>query len=134
MTLGVAFVWAVSYTHLDVYKRQVLSSEQYAEYLKAMSKFHNYSFNNAILIAMQGGNLVKGFRQWETEFDRHVKKGEKGIKILAPAPFKVKQQMEKIDPDTQKPVLGKDGQPPVSYTHLDVYKRQGQYCLPRMQK
>jgi len=89
----------------------VLSSEQYAEYLKAMSKFHNYSFNNAILIAMQGGNLVKGFRQWEKEFDRHVKKGEKGIKILAPAPFKVKQQMEKIDPDTQKPVLGKDGQP-----------------------
>ena len=49
-----------------------------------MSKFHDYSLNNTILIAMQGGNLVMGFRQWEKEFDRHVKKGEKGIKIFAP--------------------------------------------------
>lgn len=89
----------------------VFNSEQYAAYLNAMSKFHNYSFNNTILIAMQGGNLVKGYRQWEKEFDRHVKQGEKGIKILAPAPFKIKQQVEKIDPNTQKPVIGGDGKP-----------------------
>lgn len=89
----------------------VFESERYAEYLRTMSKFHNYSFNNTLLIAMQGGNLVKGFRQWEKEFDRHVKPGEKAIKILAPAPFTVKKQMEKIDPETRKPVIDKDGKP-----------------------
>ena len=60
---------------------------------------------------MQGGNLVKGYKQWEKEFDRHVKPGEKAIKILAPSPFTVKKQVEKIDPDTQKPVTDKDGKP-----------------------
>ncbi len=89
----------------------VFDSERYAEYLRTMSKFHNYSFNNTLLIAMQGGSLVKGFRQWEKEFDRHVKSGEKAIKILAPAPFTVKRQTEKIDPQTKKPVIGKDGKP-----------------------
>ena len=89
----------------------VFESERYADYLRTMSKFHNYSFNNTLLIAMQGGSLVKGFRQWEKEFDRHVKSGEKAIKILAPAPFTVKKQMEKIDPKTQKPVIGRDGKP-----------------------
>ena len=84
-------------------------SERYADYLRTMSKFHNYSFNNTILIAMQGGNLVKGYKQWEKEFDRHVKPGEKAIKILAPSPFTVKKQVEKIDPDTQKPVFDKNG-------------------------
>ena len=87
----------------------IYESDRYADYLRTMSKFHNYSFNNTILIAMQGGSLVKGFRQWEKEFDRHVKPGEKAIKILAPAPFTVKKQMEKIDPDTKQPVVDKDG-------------------------
>ena len=84
-------------------------SDRYADYLRTMSKFHDYSLNNTILIAMQGGNLVKGYKQWEKEFDRHVKPGEKAIKILAPAPFTVKKQVEKIDPDTQKPVFDKNG-------------------------
>ncbi|GAB5081279.1 hypothetical protein Osc1_04520 [Hominimerdicola sp. 21CYCFAH17_S] len=89
----------------------VFESERYADYLRTMSKFHNYSFNNTLLIAMQGGSLVKGFRQWEKEFDRHVKSGEKAIKILAPAPYTVKRQTEKIDPATKKPVIGRDGKP-----------------------
>ena len=86
-------------------------SDRYANYLRTMSKFHDYSLNNTILITMQGGNLVKGYKQWEKEFDRHVKPGEKAIKILAPSPFTVKKQVEKIDPDTQKPVFDKDGKP-----------------------
>ena len=86
-------------------------SDRYADYLRTMSKFHDYSLNNTILIAMQGGNLVKGYKQWEKEFDRHVKPGEKAIKILAPSPFTVKKQVEKIDPDTQKPVFDRDGKP-----------------------
>ncbi|MBC8614307.1 antirestriction protein ArdA [Blautia faecis] len=89
----------------------IYESDRYADYLRTMSKFRNYSFNNTILIAMQGGNLVKGYKQWEKEFDRHVKPGEKAIKIIAPAPFTVKKQVEKIDPDTQKPVFDKDGKP-----------------------
>ena len=89
----------------------IYESDRYADYLRTMSKFHNYSFNNTILIAMQGGSLVKGYKQWEKEFDRHVKPGEKAIKILAPSPFTVKKQVEKIDPDTQKPVFDKDGKP-----------------------
>ena len=90
---------------------ELYESDRYADYLRTMSKFHDYSLNNTILIAMQGGNLVKGYKQWEKEFDRHVKPGEKAIKILAPSPFTVKKQVEKIDPDTQKPVFDKDGKP-----------------------
>ena len=89
----------------------IFDSDRYKEFLNAMSKFHDYSVNNTILIAMQGGSLVKGYTQWQKEFDRHVKKDEKGIKIFAPAPFKVKQQVDKIDPDTKKPMLGSDGKP-----------------------
>ncbi len=73
----------------------IYESDRYADYLRTMSKFHDYSLNNTILIAMQGGNLVKGYKQWEKEFDRHVKPGEKAIKIIAPAPFTVKKQVEK---------------------------------------
>ena len=90
---------------------RLYESDRYADYLRTMSKFHDYSLNNTILIAMQGGNLVKGYKQWEKEFDRHVKPGERAIKILAPSPFTVKKQVEKIDPDTQKPVFDKDGKP-----------------------
>ena len=92
---------------------ELFDSERYKEYLKVMSRFHNYSFNNTLLIAMQkpDASLVAGFTAWKNNFQRNVIKGEKGIKIIAPSPFKVKQQMEKIDPHTRKPVMGKDGKP-----------------------
>ena len=92
---------------------ELFDSERYKEYLRVMSKFHNYSFNNTLLIAMQkpDASLVAGFTAWKNQFQRNVKKGEKGIKIIAPSPFKIKQETEKIDPQTQKPVIGKDGKP-----------------------
>ena len=92
---------------------ELFDSERYKEYLKVMSRFHNYSFNNTLLIAMQkpDASLVAGFTAWKNNFQRNVIKGEKGIKIIAPSPFKLKQQTEKIDPHTRKPVMGKDGKP-----------------------
>ena len=90
--------------------QQLFDSDHYKAYLTTMAKFHNYSFNNTLLIAMQGGQLVAGFNKWKDTFHRTVKKGEKGIKILAPAPYKVKQKMEKLD-EQGKPVLDKDGKP-----------------------
>ena len=92
---------------------EFFDSERYKEYLRVMSKFHNYSFNNTLLIAMQkpDASLVAGFSAWKNNFERNVMKGQKGIKIIAPSPFKVKQEMQKIDPHTQKPVIGKDGKP-----------------------
>ena len=92
---------------------QLFDSDRYKEYLRVMSKFHNYSFNNTLLIAMQkpDASLVAGFQSWKNNFKRNVVKGEKGIKILAPSPFKIRQEMEKIDPETQKPVIGADGKP-----------------------
>ena len=78
-----------------------------------MSKFHNYSFNNTLLIAMQkpDASLIAGFSAWKNNFGRNVMKGQKGIKILAPSPFKIKKEMEKIDPQTGKAFIGKDGKP-----------------------
>ena len=92
---------------------ELFDSDRYKEYLRVMSKFHNYSFNNTLLIAMQkpDASLVAGFQSWKNNFKRNVVKGEKGIKILAPSPFKIRQEMEKIDPETQKPVIGADGKP-----------------------
>ncbi|SFE36118.1 antirestriction protein ArdA [Peptostreptococcus sp. D1] len=90
---------------------ELFDSERYKAYLATMSKFHDYSLNNTILIAMQGGSLVKGYNQWKNEFGRNVKQGEKAIKILAPAPFKVKKQEQKIDPETRKPLTDNDGKP-----------------------
>ena len=92
---------------------ELFDSERYKEYLRVMSKFHNYSFNNTLLIAMQkpDASLIAGFTSWKNQFQRNVKKGEKGIKIIAPSPFKIKQETEKIDPQTQKPVIGRDGKP-----------------------
>ena len=98
----------------------IFDSDSYKEFLTAMSKFHDYSLNNTILIAMQGGNLVMGFRQWEKEFDRHVKKGEKGIKIFAPAPYKVKKLVDKIDPETRKPMLDREGKVVKEETEITV--------------
>ena len=92
---------------------ELFDSERYREYLKVMSKFHNYSFHNTLLIAMQkpDASLVAGFSAWKNNFERNVMKGQKGIKIIAPSPYKIKQEMQKIDPHTQKPVIGKDGKP-----------------------
>ena len=101
---------------------ELFDSERYKEYLRVMSKFHNYSFNNTLLIAMQkpDASLVAGFGKWRDDFERHVKKGEKGIKILAPSPYKVKKQMEKIDPATQKPVIGADGKPVTEEREIEI--------------
>ena len=92
---------------------ELFDSERYKEYLRVMSKFHNYSFNNTLLIAMQkpDASLVAGFSAWKNNFGRNVMKGQKGIKIIAPSPYKIKQEMQKIDPHTQKPIIGKDGKP-----------------------
>ena len=93
--------------------KELFESEKYKTYLNTMSKFHNYSFNNTMLIAMQkpDATLVAGFKDWQKNFDRHVKKGEKGIRILAPAPYKIKEERDKIDPVTQELLLDKDGNP-----------------------
>ena len=92
---------------------ELFDSERFKEYLRVMSKFHNYSFNNTLLIAMQkpDASLVAGFSSWKNNFGRNVIKGQKGIKIIAPSPYKVKQEMKKIDPHTQQPIIGKDGKP-----------------------
>ena len=92
---------------------ELFDSERYKEYLRVMSKFHNYSFNNTLLIAIQkpDASLVAGFSSWKNNFGRNVMKGQKGIKIIAPSPYKVKQEMKKIDPHTQQPIIGKDGKP-----------------------
>ena len=92
---------------------ELFDSERYKEYLRVMSKFHNYSFNNTLLIAMQkpDASLIAGFSAWKNNFGRNVMKGQKGIKILAPSPFKIKKELEKIDPQTGKAFIGKDGKP-----------------------
>ena len=92
---------------------ELFDSERYREYLKVMSKFHNYSFRNTVLIAMQkpDASLLAGFSAWKNNFERNVMRGQKGIKIIAPSPYKIKQEMQKIDPHTQKPIIGKDGKP-----------------------
>lgn len=92
---------------------KVFTSEQYQMYLQTMAKFHNYSFNNTLLIAMQrpDATLLAGYQTWQKKFHRHVKRGEKGIKIIAPVPVKEKRQVEKIDEETQEIVIGIDGQP-----------------------
>lgn len=81
---------------------EIFTSEKYTEYLNTMAKFHNYSFNNTLLIAMQKpeATLVAGYQAWQKKFNRQVKRGEKGIQIIAPAPYKEKQEIEKTDPDT----------------------------------
>ena len=93
--------------------KDLFDSDKYREYLNTMSKFHNYSLNNTILIAMQKpeATLVAGYTAWQKNHDRHVLKGEKGIKILAPAPYKVKLEQDRMDPDTHQPVFDAAGQP-----------------------
>ena len=93
--------------------KEMFTSEMYTEYLRTMSQFHNYSFNNTLLIAMQkpDATLVAGYQAWQKKFKRQVRRGEKAIQIIAPAPIREKQEVEKIDPETQEPVLRFDGQP-----------------------
>ena len=101
---------------------ELFESERYKEYLRVMSKFHNYSFNNTLLIAMQkpDASLVAGFSSWKNNFGRSVMKSEKGIKIIAPSPFTIKQEVEKTDPQTGKPVIGKDGKPVTEEKEIKV--------------
>ena len=98
---------------------ELFESERYKAYLTTMSKFHSYSFNNTLLIAMQGGQLVAGYNKWRDDFHRNVKKGEKAIKILAPAPFKAKKEVQKLDAQG-RPVMGKDGKPVTEVQEIQV--------------
>ncbi len=91
--------------------QELFQSEKYRDYLCTMSRFHRYSFNNTMLIHLQkpDATLVAGFNKWEQQFNRHVKRGAKGIKIIAPTPFKKKIEQEKLDPDTKLPMRDNDG-------------------------
>lgn len=93
--------------------KDIFTSEMYTTYLRTMAKFHNYSFNNTLLITMQrpDATLVAGFNAWKNKFNRYVKKGEKGIQIIAPAPIKEVEEREKIDKDTGLAVLNENGEP-----------------------
>lgn len=92
--------------------KELFSSEKYMEYLRVMSQFHNYSFSNTLLIAMQKpeATLVAGYNAWQKKFERNVMKGEKAIKIFAPVPRKVEMERDMIDPDTKLPVLDENGE------------------------
>ena len=91
--------------------KDLFQSDRYAEYLRTMSRFHNYSYRNTLLIHSQrpDATLVAGFTKWKNQFQRHVKKGERGMTILAPTPFKKKIEQQKLDPDTHAPVRDEDG-------------------------
>ena len=91
--------------------KELFESEKYMRYLSVMSRFHRYSVNNTMLIYMQkpDATLVAGYNRWKDQFERHVKKGEHGITIIAPTPYKKKIEEQKLDPDTKAPILDKDG-------------------------
>lgn len=91
--------------------KELFESEKYMRYLSVMSRFHRYSVNNTMLIYMQKSEatLVAGYNKWKNQFERHVKKGERGITIIAPTPYKKKIEEQKLDPDTNAPILDKDG-------------------------
>ena len=93
--------------------KELFESEKYKTYLSTMSKFHNYSFNNTLLIAMQKpeATLVAGYKAWQKNFERHVNKGEKAIRILAPAPYKIKEERDKLDPVTGEMMFDENGMP-----------------------
>ena len=102
--------------------KELFESEKYKSYLTTMSKFHNYSFNNTLLIAMQKpeATLVAGYQAWQKNFNRHVKKGERGIRILAPAPYKIKEERDKLDPVTGEVMLDKDGTPQTEEVEIKI--------------
>lgn len=93
--------------------KELFESEKYKTYLSTMSKFHNYSFNNTLLIAMQKpeATLVAGYKAWQKNFERHVNKGEKAIRILAPVPYKIKEEQDKLDPVTGEMMFDENGMP-----------------------
>lgn len=101
---------------------KVFESDNYKNYLNIMSKFHNYSINNTLLIARQNpdATLVAGFKSWEKNFGRHVKKGEKGIKILAPSPYKKKVLVELVDPVSREIMLDINGNPVKEETEVNM--------------
>ncbi len=102
--------------------KELFESEKYKNYLSTMSKFHNYSFNNTLLIALQrpDASLVAGYQAWQKNFNRHVKRGEKGIRILAPAPYKIKEERDKLDPVTGEIMLDKDGMPQTEEVEVKI--------------
>ncbi len=102
--------------------QDLFESDRFKEYLQVMSKFHNYSFNNTLLIAMQkpDATLIAGYNSWKNLFGRQVSRGAKGIKVIAPSPYKVKKEIDKIDPKTQKPVTDKNGKPVKEETEVTV--------------
>lgn len=102
--------------------QDLFESDRFKEYLQVMSKFHNYSFNNTLLIAIQkpDATLIAGYNSWKNLFGRQVSKGAKGIKVLAPSPYKVKKEIDKIDSKTQKPVTDKNGKPVKEETEITV--------------
>ena len=102
--------------------QDLFDSNRFKEYLRVMSKFHDYSFNNTLLIAMQkpDATFVAGYTSWKKDYGRQVVSHAKSIKVLAPSPYKVKREVDKIDPTTQKPVIGKDGKPVKEETEITV--------------
>ena len=102
--------------------QDLFESDRFKEYLQVMSKFHNYSFNNTLLIAMQkpDATLIAGYNSWKNLFGRQVSRGAKGIKVIAPSPYKVKKEVDKIDPKTQKPMTDKNGKPVKEETEVTV--------------
>ena len=101
---------------------ELFDSERYKEYLQVMSKFHNYSFNNTLLIAMQkpDASLIAGFNAWKNNFGRNVMRGEKGIRILAQSPYKIRQEVEKKDPQTGKTVTDSNGKPVMETKEIQI--------------
>ena len=102
--------------------KELFEGEKYKSYLNTMSKFHNYSANNIQLIEMQcpDATYVAGYKAWQRNFERHVNRGERGIRILAPAPYKIKEEQEKIDPVTNEPVLDRDGMPVMEEVEVKI--------------
>ena len=102
--------------------KELFESEKYMRYLSVMSRFHRYSVNNTMLIYMQkpDATLVAGFNKWKNQFERHVKKGEHGITIIAPTPYKKKIEEMKRDPDTQAPILDADGKAVMEEKEIEI--------------
>ena len=102
--------------------KELFESEKYMRYLSVMSKFHRYSVNNTMLIYMQKpeATLVAGFNKWKNQFERHVKKGEHGITIIAPTPYKKKIEEMKRDPDTHVPILDADGKAVMEEKEIEI--------------
>lgn len=107
---------------LEAGLKELFESEKHKSYLSTMSKFHNYSFNNTLLIAMQKpeATLVAGYQAWQKNFERHVNKGEKAIRILAPAPYKIKEERDKLDPVTGEMMFDENGMPQKEETEVTI--------------